>query len=476
MKIGRLRSDERSRFLVPLVLGIGFAVLYSVFRSQPLLFHGYDVREDIFGKDEKWLRFAAIVPLIFLVVRLVDSFIFDLIAARKGRIKSPLLLRQILAVILYFLLFAWATSSAFDVSVTRYIFTGTVLAAVIGLALQETLGNLFSGISLHMEESYQVGDVLHSGDFLGVVEGVSWRSTKIRAFNNQLVVLPNSMLARERLEIFNRDNLNARILQVTIDSHVPPATVIGILGEAAVHVEGVAHEMLPFARLGAFADSGVVYEIKYFTRDYSKRDRIDADIRKAVWYALHRNNIPIPFPIRAYQRYAPPDLQHNLPPEQVLSRLQQVDLLSPLPPHALEEIVTATRVHFYSKGEAILRRGAAGESMFVVHAGTVAVRVPQPGETGGQEVAQLGPGSVFGEMALLTGEARTADVIALSDVIALELGKESLQSPLQQNPNLARAITSKVMLRRQHLETIRAEGMEEEEQTILTRIKSYFGL
>ena len=278
MKMGRIRSEERSRFLLPLILGVSFALLYSVFRSQTLLFHGYDIREDVFGKDEKWLRFAAIVPLIFLVVRLIDSFVFDLIATRKGRVKSPLLLRQILAVILYFLLFAWATSSAFDVSVTKYIFTGTVLAAVIGLALQETLGNLFSGVSLHMEESYQVGDVLHSGDFLGVVEGVSWRSTKIRGFNNQLVVLPNSMLARERLEVFPRDNLNARLLQLTVDAHIPPATVIGILEQAAGHVEGVAHEMPPYARVGAFADSGVVYEVKYYTRDYSKRDRIDSDI------------------------------------------------------------------------------------------------------------------------------------------------------------------------------------------------------
>src|SRR5207249_7640834 len=121
--------------------------------------------------------------------------------------------------------------------------------------------------------------------------------------SSDLVVLPNSVIARERLEIFPKSNMNGRVLQIGVDYNIQPATVLAILMQAASHIDGVAREVPVIARVGAFSDSAVVYEIKYFMRDYSLRDRIDADIRKAVWYALRRNDISFATPIRAYQQY-----------------------------------------------------------------------------------------------------------------------------------------------------------------------------
>src|SRR5207237_1267302 len=238
-------------------------------------------------------------------------------------------------------------------------------------------------------------------------------ATRIRGFSNQRIVLPNSVIARERMEIFPRNNLNGRTISIGVDYNVAPATVIGILTQVAAHVDGVARELPCFARVGGFGDSAVVYEIKYFTRDYSARDRIDADIRKAVWYALRRNNIDFAFPVRAFQPYTPPSAEHQVTPEEIVDRLRGVDVLLPLSREALVTIAEATKVHFYSRGEAILRSGTAGDSMFVLHTGTVSVRLPEDSLTGWHQVAALGPGSVFGEMALLTGEVRTAYGVAL---------------------------------------------------------------
>ena len=316
---------------------------------------------------------------------------------------------------------------------------------------------------------------MHTGDYMGVVEGVSWRATRIRGFNNQVVVVPNSVVARERLEIFPRNNLNARIISVGVDYNVAPATVIGILTQVASHVEGVARERPCLARVSSFGDSACVYEIKYFTRDYSGRDRIDADIRKAVWYALRRNGISIPFPIRAFQPYLPPTGEHQLTPEEVFKRLRAVDVLEPMSDEALQTIAAAVKMHFYSRGEAILRHGTTGDSMFVVNTGSVTVRVPDDSLTGWHQVAELGPGTVFGEMALLTGEMRTADVVAMTDVIALEIGKDSLAPVLEVQPDLAGAISHQIMQRREHLLSLRGDA-EQEELTLISRIRSYFGL
>jgi small-conductance mechanosensitive channel/CRP-like cAMP-binding protein len=462
----------RRKFLYPLIVSLVLFGLYwfALRRLDPTIYSG------VFGESFNGLLFAAFIPLILLLVRLLDTLLFE-VALSQRRTTAPRLLRDVVALGLYFVLFSLATSHLLGFSVTKWLAAGTVVAAIIGLALQETLGNLFSGIALHMEDSFVVGDVLRSGDHIGVIEGVTWRATRIRTFNNNVVILPNSLLARERLEVFPRDRVNGRTLSIGIDYNVPPVTVISVLTQAASHVDGVSREIPCFARVAAFAESAVVYDIKYYTRDYSARDRIDADVRKAVWYALRRNNISIPFPIHAVHEYvAPQHDEHEVASEDVRERLQQVDILVPLAEAAHDSLVEAARVRFYSRGETILRMATPGDSMFVVHEGMVSVRIPDDSPAGRHEVAQLGPGAVFGEMALLTGEGRTADVVALTDVTAIEIVKEALQPILRDHPEISRVISAKVAERRMRLHELQTASPEEEEMTILTRIRTYFGL
>src|SRR5260370_3072032 len=225
-----------------------------------------------------------------LLVRLIDTIVFDVARSKRRNVIAPQLLRQILSLILYFLLFAWSLSTLFNSSPWPALTGGALPAAILGLALQDTAGNLSSGIALHMEGGFEAGDVLQSGDSVGVVESVSWRATRIRGVNNQVVVLPNSVIARERLEVFPHNNLNGRVLQIGVDYHVPPATVIGIFTQAAAHVEGIARERPPFARVGSFGQPSVIYEINDFTGDYSLRERRDAHVLQAVGYGLQRHD------------------------------------------------------------------------------------------------------------------------------------------------------------------------------------------
>jgi small-conductance mechanosensitive channel/CRP-like cAMP-binding protein len=464
-----IRTADKSHFLFPLIASAGLFAIYYMLEPE--------TRWHLKASDPNWLKFAAFAALIVFCVRVAEAVVFDLAMSRRRNVIAPQLLRQVFSIVLAIILLTLASNKWLGFSIYGALATGTIVAAVLGLALQETLGNLFAGIALHMEGGFTVGDVLHSGEFVGVVEQVSWRATRIRGFGNQLVVLPNAVIARDRLEVFPRNNLNGRVLQIGVDYNIPPSTVIGILMQAASHIDGVAREVPVIARVGAYSDSAVVYEIKYFTRDYALRDRIDAEIRKAVWYALRRNDISFATPIRAYQQYMPPAAatDDTLSTDEVHALLQKVDILSPLPEGARDAIARAAKVHFYSRGEAVLRSGAAGDSMFVIHSGSVSVRLPDDSPRGWDEVTELGPGSVVGEMALLTGETRTADVVATSDVVAVEIGKESLQPVLHANPELATAISEKVEQRRDHLDAIRS-AEKEEEQSVLARIRAYFGL
>jgi small-conductance mechanosensitive channel len=466
-------TETRSRTFFLIILSLALFGLYFFVRSRPLIFgEAGDVREIMFGEGYHGLLFAALVPVIFLLVRLFDYVAFDIALKRRRSVAAPRLLRDIVSLALYFLLFSWAVYGIFQQPVTRFLAATTLLAAILALALQETLGNLFSGIALHLEDSFEVGDVIRSGDIIGVVEVLSWRATRIRAFSgNNPIYLPNSVLSRDRLEVFPRNNLNARIVQVPLDVNTPPAVVIPILTQAAAHVEGVSHEIPCFARVAAFGESTLIYEVKYFTRQYDKRDRIDADIKKAIWYALKRNEIALPLPIRSFQPYTPPKRDDAPTPQATRDRLSKVDVLSPLSDDARAILAGAAKVRFYSRGETIIRYGSAGESMSVVHEGTVSVRLADD-----SEVAQLGPGSVFGEMALLTGETRTANVVALTDVTTIEITREALHPIMQNHPPLAAAITARVMERRQRLNEILSASEHDDELTIRTRILSFFGL
>jgi small-conductance mechanosensitive channel/CRP-like cAMP-binding protein len=464
-------SGRRARLIWPLLYAVGlFAIDYLVRQSPELLAKA----ELPYKSVLRVIRFTAWLPIIIFIIRVIDMAVFDVVASKRRNVRAPVLLREIVSIVLFLILMAWALTAIFETKITAILAGGTILAAVLGLALQETLGNLFAGIALHLEDSFEIGDVIRSGEHVGVVEGVRWRGTRLRTFNNNIVILPNSALARDRLEVFPRNNLNARIVQVGIDANTAPAKVIEVLTQAAANVDGVALEIPCFARIATFAESAITYDIKYFTHDYSQRDRIDAEIRKAVWYALRRNGIPIAIPMRAWQSYEKPADVQRPTPEEILDVLSRVDVLTPLPSAAREAMAKAARVHRYSKGETILRRGDEGNSMFIVYQGPVSVRVQD--EHGSQEVARLGAGEFFGEMALLTGERRRADVVAGADVVAVEITKDALERFLRDHPELADAISGKVMQRRETLDSIREPLHEETHRTVLSRIRTYFGL
>jgi small-conductance mechanosensitive channel/CRP-like cAMP-binding protein len=464
--------NRLSRLLLPLGFSLIFAFLRWLAHGSPGVLKriGFDPQAIDPEAIDRIGHFLVVISLIFFVVRALDYLIFDLVSRRRN-VRAPVLLREIVSIVVFIVLLAWAVSMVFQKNIAAFLTGTTVIAAVLGLALQDTLGNLFSGIALHVEDSFEVGDVIRTGELMGVVEAVRWRGTRLRTFANTIVIVPNSMLARERLEVFPRSNLNARVLQIGLDYNVPPSTALSVLTQAASHVDGVSNQVPAIARMAGFGDSSVIYEIKYHMYDYSQRDRIDADIRKAVWYSLRRNGIPIPFPIRTHVRYTPPAAaRHSSDAREIAERLVQVDILSPLSPAAHESIAAAARVHTYGKGETIIRHGSEGNSMFVVHDGNVSVRVEQ------NEIARLGEGDFFGEMALLTGEARAADVVALTDVVAIEITKDAMQPVLHDHPELAAAISANVTERRGNIDSLRLASNEEAQQTVLSRIRAYFGL
>ncbi|MBN1424759.1 cyclic nucleotide-binding domain-containing protein [Candidatus Fermentibacteria bacterium] len=138
---------------------------------------------------------------------------------------------------------------------------------------------------------------------------------------------------------------------------------------------------------------------------------------------------------------------------------------------------------FYAAGESLVRQGESGDSLYVIQQGCVEVIVAS---AGGQAatMARLGRGDFFGEMSLLTGEARGATVRALEDTSVLVIRKEHLSPLLEENPAIAESL-SRAMELRQRENVAKLACFEEEDEPdhqeasfglILKRVKSFFGL
>jgi CRP-like cAMP-binding protein len=368
----------------------------------------------------------------------------------------------------------------FEQSLTGAIATSAVASVVLGLALQETLGNFFAGISLQIGQPFRLGDVIVTGGHEGRVEAFNWRATTIRTVDDALVTLPNAMVARETVEVHPRKRPTRRVLTIGATYDAPPQQVVGVVRGALTGVPGVAERPAPQVRLGSFDDSSVGYEVLYWVEDRMRAAAIDAQIRERVWYAFARNDVAIPFPHEVQVPYAPPPPMTEDPAEERARWLGEVALFAPLAPEERQRLAERARTLLYGPGETILRAGAGGGSMFVVLRGRVEIRVPQ--DDGRRvRVAEIASGEVMGEMSLLTGEPRSADAHALGEVELIEVRRPEMKALLEENEVLADALAAEMSLRLdQRADALARLDAEAEDSTmqasLLGRIRRFFDL
>lgn len=428
----------------------------------------------------KYVLAALLVGLSMAVVRAIGFVLFDVIFQRRKGREAPALLRGLLPIVLYPILFLLIYRLVLKEPLDGFGFvaTSTVVSVIIGLALQDTLGNFFAGLSIHTEQPFHILDAIRIGDMLGRVEAVTWRTTTIRTNDNTTIIFPNSKVAREALEVYHFNNLNRRILHVPAPYRIAPQKVIALLQETVASIPNVARERAPRVRIGKFGDSSIDYEVLYWTKDYMWVHDIDAQIRQHAWYIYQRNEIDIPFPVR----HVLLEQQEQTGRVQVSDHnqlIESIEIFAPLSADEKESVARSAIRSLYAPGELILRRGDDGDSMFVIRRGRVEVRLPAS-DGHDHQVAELESGNYFGEMALLTGEPRNADVVALTEVETLEVTKACLQRLLDDNAALAEALSQKIAERQSRLDEY-ARLMPDEEKrvhtrAILRRIQHFFRL
>jgi len=431
---------------------------------------------------DQLLRIVKIIlwmSLIVSIIRFVNYLIFST-ALRSNDYEISSLLRNVFSIILYIVAFFIIFNSQYpNIDLAALFTTSTILGVIIGLALQDTLGNLFSGLAIQADQPFQIGDVVSiENKGSGVVENISWRGVKIRTFQNKLLVISNSVLGKEAIEVAPRDNLNARLVFFNTLYSNSPAHTIQVIREVVRQVENVSTKLRPIVRVKNLGDNGIDFEIKYWLDDYSKFNDTDALIRQRIWYACQRENIKFAYPTRTI--HIETKTQDNVFFEagnEVFERLSSVPIFAPLSDEETQKLAEASLVRVFAPDESIVRQGQKGSSMFVIHRGTVNVQIKENGAA--KTLRTLREGDFFGEMGLLTGEPRTATVLAVDETEVLEINNLCLKPILEENPELVASLSKIIEERRASLDKLEEHTKEREiadKTSVFDSIKKFFGL
>jgi small-conductance mechanosensitive channel/CRP-like cAMP-binding protein len=422
-------------------------------------------------------RQVALALIALAAVQVIAGVVFDF-AVEKARV--PRFAGEIVVVACYILIL-FNLFYSLGVNVTGIFATSAVATAVIGLSLQDMLGNIASGIALEFENDIQVGDFIKCGDSAGWVQHVRLRHTSIETPDGDRVMLPNSFLTRSPVMVLSRSR--RRFIPFMMPYSINPQELTDTVTAAlrASPIPDVAADPAPFCVVREMASGHIQYAaVVWMLRPGQETTTVSAVLNR-IYFALRRAGTPVTEITNLLElKAATAGSGATANPVDVL-RLTPIFRLLDDP--GLFEL--GARLHHlsFAPGEIIIRQGDAGDSMYFVTSGQVEINYAGH-DRSEIRVAVISPGEFFGESSLLTGETRNASAIALSRVDCYKLDKAGLQGIMTRNPDLAEDMSAVMAHRLTELDITREKlGVEaarlreaESQMQLLSLIRRFFGL
>jgi len=237
------------------------------------------------------------ILLISFVFNAINYLLFSKDNLLTGKEIIPKLGRDVLHIIMISIVAACVMSSIWGLDLGSLLTALGVSSLVIGLALQEPLGNLFNGISLLMANPFRKGDWINIGDDIGKVSEINWRSVKIQTRFNEQIIIPNNMLGKEKIKNLSRPNkIHAELLEFGFSYDDTPEKVKEILTAIALKNAKVLDDPAPFVYTLSYDDYAITYGLKFFSKDYEDMNLLIDEIMSETYKAVKKNGLTIPFP------------------------------------------------------------------------------------------------------------------------------------------------------------------------------------
>ena len=482
--IGALRlalpASELRRIRTPLGLLVGYVVMVAL--------------TALAAEDTAAYRAFRVVGLLFLLVSIGRAgflLVIDAVLVRRFSRPIPKIFRDILEGLVYTAAVLIVLRQA-GAQIDALLTTSALLTAVIGLSMQDTLGNLFAGLSLQAQNPFEVGDWIQFDEnpqLIGRVVEINWRATRIITTDRVEVVVPNGPLARAPLRNFTKPSpVSRRSIFVVVPRDEPPHRVQQVILDGLRDAPGVLAKPAPSVVTNGFNERGVSYWVRFFIGDFEGREVTDGIVRDRVWYALRRANVDLAIPVHEVGVSQDDESARTRRREEGIARrkamLCNIDFCRALPDEQLERLAVYASERPYAPGEIVIRAGEVGDELFIVQRGELAVIMGvQTDEE--IEVARLREGSVFGEMSVMTGARRSATVRTTNSAQLLVLDKAAFKSILDDSPELAERISEILAARQEQLDSASSRTntpavcetrTHERTGMLLGRIKEFFSL
>ena len=475
----RARPIERATYLNTLwlfLVGIGGEAAASVIWALNF--------PDAAGTVHAISRFVASITLIRLCGFAAFRLLLPLVGSQPPRIAEDL------TIVAVYVVYGFAQLRGAGLDLSSIVTTSAILTAVIAFAMQDTLGNVLAGVAVQLDNSVRIGDWIRVDTVSGRVRDIRWRSTLIETRNWETVVIPNSMLMKARVEILGqRDGAPLqwrRVLDFMVDPGVPPARVIAIVEDdmRELSIPNVARTPAPSCVLKGFEEGNLRYQLRYFLTEINEDDLTDSMVRVHLFASLQRAGIRVAEPQRTVHAVARDEAHaESVRRRELTRRLQALASVPPfakLPAETKADIAERLQYAPFARGDIMTKQGNTAHWLYILAYGEAEVLYEPPGGAP-SVIGTVRAGEFFGEMALITGDARTATVVAKTDVECYRLDRASFQEFLLGRAEISEDITRVMGGRRGDLERVRQAfattvPMAEAEVRLSTKIRRFFGM
>ncbi len=272
-----------------------------------------------FGLDVTWLEHSALArlePYVGLAVliqgatvltKLLKMLAMELLFLGHMREFVPALLINTLTGAVACINTAWLAAAVFDLQLGPLLATSAAASLVLGLAAQDTLGNLFAGIAMQFDKPYEIGDWVEvtgaSGKFVGQVQDITWRATALVGMADELISIPNRVVGQSNINNFSQRGVpvaRVLLLHLPLDAELARVRqiVLGALqgAEGTAIVPGVVTTPQPKIFFSELGDAWVVAKILYWIDDYGQQLGIADRVLTAVLSALRQQSQAVALP------------------------------------------------------------------------------------------------------------------------------------------------------------------------------------
>jgi len=407
--------------------------------------------------DRNALSIKVLETIIWVLVinaglAFVNRFFFK--SANKGtwRGNVPQLFLDIFRVFLVLFGGAIVLSQVWGVDMGGLVTALGLGSFVLGLALQDTLGNLFSGIALVYEKPFSVGDWIKVEEDYGEVIEMNWRAVRIRTREGQLIVIPHLMIGQGVIINFSQPTkVHVIKLNVAFSYNDPPNKVKEALKETCLNTPDILHDPEPEIKVNEYGNSSVIYEVEFAIADFRFHEEITDDFMTRIWYTAKRYQLTIPFQQltlhRAETKNAPAQ-EHELA---LAKTVEQLPKFLPIEKENTKELLDGSLIQYFGKNEIVFHQGDPTGSLYIILEGDLELSVK--GNNGQKVLVNiLHRGDFFGEVALLTGRTSSMTATASTDIRVLKILSQEVMDMVSRNPRLAFQLDEVMDMRRKRLE------------------------